>query len=76
MGLYKNEAIAKGSPFRQVPLKNVNDVEEITFSWVEWYNAERLHSYLGKIPPDEYEVNYYAQLNDPSTGGAANITAA
>jgi putative transposase len=76
MGLYKNEAIAKGSQFRVGPLKTLKDVEEITFSWVQWYNAERLHSYLGNIPPEEYEADYYAKSNVPSTDGAANMTAA
>ena len=76
MGLYKNEASAKGSPFRAGPLKTLEDVEEITFSWVQWYNAERLHSYLGNIPPEEFEANYYAESDVPSTDGAANITAA
>jgi transposase InsO family protein len=58
------------------PLKTLEDVEEITFSWVQWYNAERLHSYLGNILPEEFEANYYAESDVPSTDGAANITAA
>ena len=76
MGLFKNEAIAKGSPFRVGPLKNLEDVEEVTLPWVQWYNSERLHSYLGNIPPEEFETNYYAESDVPSTDGAANITAA
>jgi transposase InsO family protein len=36
VGLYKNEAIAKRSPFWRGPLKNLEDVEEITLSWVQW----------------------------------------
>jgi transposase InsO family protein len=39
-------------------------------------NAERLHSYLGNIPPEEFEANYYAKSDVPSTDGAADITAA
>lgn len=31
MGLFKNEAIAKESPFRAGPLRHEADVEEITF---------------------------------------------
>jgi len=76
MGLFKNEAIAKGSPFRTGPLKNLQDVEEVTIAWVQWYNAERLHSYLGNIPPEEFEASYYAESDVPSIDGAANITAA
>lgn len=40
MGLFKNEAIAKNSPFRVGPPKTIADVEEITFDWVTWYNNE------------------------------------
>ena len=52
MGLYKNEAIAKGSPFRTGPLRNLSDVEEVTFDWVDWYNNDRLHSYLDYQSPE------------------------
>jgi putative transposase len=76
MGLFKNEAVAKNSPFRAGPLRTIADVEETTFDWVTWYNNNRLHSYLGNIPPEEYERNYYARNIDPSTGAAANKTAA
>ena len=72
MGLYKNETVAKGSPFRVGPLKNADDVEEITMSWVAWCNEERFHSYLGNLPPAEFEANYYAERNVPSTDGVAN----
>ena len=76
MGLYKNEAIAKNSPFWTGPLKTIADVEETTFDWVNWYNNDRLHSYLGNIPTEEYEQNYYARLIGSSPGDAANKTAA
>lgn len=76
MGLYKNEAIATGSPFRISPLRGIDDVETVTFEWVDWYNTDRLHSTLGNMPPEEYERNYYAQNIGPSTDEAANKTAA
>ena len=76
MGLFKNEAVAKNSPFRTGPLTTIADVEEITFDWVDWYNNRRLHSTLGNIPPEEYERNYYAETTGPSNGEAANKTAA
>ena len=60
----------------EAPLKNLEDVEEITLSWVQWYSAERLQSYLGNIPPEEFESNYYAKSDVPSIDGAANMTAA
>jgi putative transposase len=34
MGLFKNEAIGKNSPFRTGPLKGFPDVKEIVFDWV------------------------------------------
>ena len=76
MGLYKDEAVQKGSPFWSGPLKTLADVEELTFDWVDWYNNERQHGALGNIPPEEYEAAFYDENNVPSTGGAANKTAA
>ena len=74
MGLYKNEAVAKNSPFITGPLKTLADVEELTFDWVDWYNNRRLHSSLGNMPPEEYERNYYAETNGQSKDEAANRT--
>ena len=31
---------------------------------------ERLHSFLGNIPPEEYEYNYYAETTGPSADEA------
>lgn len=76
MGLFKNEAIRNGSPFRTGALKGLADVEEVTFDWVNWYNNERLHSFLGDVPPEEFEANYYAGKTGPSADEAANKTAA
>ena len=76
MGLLNHEAIAKGSPFRTGPLKTKSDVEGIVLDWVTCYNSERLHSTLGNIPPEEYGQIYYPQNHGPSTGDAANKTAA
>lgn len=74
-GLYKNEAVAEGSPFRTGPLKTITDVEALTLEYVDWYNNQRLHSLLGNITPEEYEQAYYAQHPSPPPGGAANKTA-
>lgn len=76
MGLFKNEAIRKGSPFRPGALKGLPDVEAVTFAWVDWYNTARLHSTLGNIPPDEFEADYYAQETGPSADEAASNEAA
>jgi putative transposase len=41
------------------PWRTLADVELATAHWVEWYNARRLHSAIGYVPPDEYEAAYY-----------------
>ena len=65
IGLFKNEAIRDGSPFRAGPLKTIDDAEWVTAGWVDWYNARRLHSTLGGVPPEEFEAAYYAGLEEP-----------
>jgi len=61
IGLFKTEAVGRGSPFLTGPLRTIDDVEYATMEWVDWYNGRRLHSQLNYIPPDEYETTYYAQ---------------
>jgi putative transposase len=61
IGLYKTEAVRKDSPFRRGPLHRLADVELLTADWVGWYNTSRLMHRLGRIPPAEFETNYYAQ---------------
>ena len=58
IGLYKTELIYGPD---QGPWRSIEDVELATLSWVHWYNTERLHGYLGDIPPIEYEEAHYAQ---------------
>lgn len=67
IGLFKNEAIRDGSPFRTGPLRTIDDVEWITAGWVDWYNARRLHSTIRDVPPDESETAYYADLKHHPT---------
>jgi transposase InsO family protein len=61
IGLFKTEALAKGSPFLTGPLRSLDDVEYATMEWVDWYNNRRLHSLLGDVPPEEFEALHYAQ---------------
>jgi putative transposase len=62
-GYYKAELIY--GPARTGPWKAVEDVELATPGWVYWHNSSRLHSYLGDIPPTEYEDAFYdAQRTD------------
>jgi putative transposase len=64
IGLYKTELIKKDGPWR-----NLADVELATAEYVDWYNAQRLHTAIGGVPPDEYEAAYYAQTQpDPEAG--------
>ena len=46
-------------PARSGPWKTVEDVELATLSWVYWHNTSRLHSYLGDLPPAEFEAAFY-----------------
>jgi len=53
IGLFKTELIR--GPARSGPWKAVEDVELATLGWVHWHNTQRLHGYLGDIPPAEFE---------------------
>jgi putative transposase len=66
IGLYKTELIKPRGPWRSLA-----NVELATAEWVDWYNAKRLHSATGHVPPDEYESMYYAQ-HQPRTVAGAN----
>ncbi len=57
-GYYKAELIR--GPARRQPWKTVADVELATLGWVHWHNTQRLHGYLGDMPPAEYEQRFYA----------------
>jgi len=58
-GLYKTELI-RGPD--QGPWRTIEEVELATLGWVHWWNTQRLHSYLGHLPPAEFEANHYAAL--------------
>jgi len=72
IGLYKNEAVAAGSPFRTGPLRTLSDVETLTMNYVHWYRNERLHSQLSNVTPEECEHGYHASTTDSPSGDAAN----
>ena len=56
--LYKAELIYGPD---QGPWRTVADVELATLGWVHWFNTQRIHGYLGDVPPAEYEDAYDAQ---------------
>ena len=60
-GLYKTEVIRKRGPW-----KNIDEVEYATLEWVDWFNKRRLLEPIGNIPPAEYELMYYQQLEASS----------
>ncbi len=65
-GLYKTELIYGPD---QGPWKTVADVELATLGWVNWYNTQRLHGYLGDVPPAEYEDTYDAERSNKQRVG-------
>jgi putative transposase len=67
-GYYKAELIR--GPARNGPWKTVEEVELATLGWVHWHNTQRLHGYLGDLPPVEFEQHHAAQnaLQAPDPG--------
>src|SRR5215218_9356555 len=57
-GLSKTELI-RGPAQAGRPWKTVEDVELATLGWVHWHNTERLHGYLGDVPPVEFEAVWH-----------------
>ena len=58
-GLYKTEVIRKRGPWR-----NIDAVEYATLEWVDWFNNRRLLEPIGNIPPVEFEMAYYRQMEE------------
>ncbi|MEV6982474.1 integrase core domain-containing protein [Sphaerisporangium sp. NPDC051017] len=54
IGLYKTELIKPVGPWRDLP-----QVEPAIAERVEWYSVQRLHTAIGRVPPNEYEADYY-----------------
>jgi putative transposase len=58
IGLYKTELVRHEGPWQ-----GVDDLELATLGWVHWFNETRLHSSIGDVPPVEFEIEYYRQIN-------------
>ena len=56
-GLYKTEVIRHRGPW-----KNIDEVECATPDWVDWFNHRRILEPIENIPPAEYELMYYQQI--------------
>lgn len=76
-GYYKAELI-RGPARGGRPWKTVEEVELDTLGWVHWHNTERLHGYLGDLPPVEFEALHAAEgeLNIPDPGDQSVADAA
>lgn len=66
-GLYKAECVYGPDT---TGWDDVDQLELATLTWVHWFNENRLHGYLGDIPPTEYEAAHYAaQQTTPTRVG-------
>ncbi len=61
-GYYKAELVR--GPAKSGPWKTIDDLELATLSWVHWHNTQRLHCYLGDVPPAEFEAKFYAGVTN------------
>lgn len=58
-GYYKAELVR--GPVHPGPWKSVEELELATLGWVHWHNQERLHGFIGDVPPAEFEEAFYAE---------------
>jgi putative transposase len=42
----------------------IRHTELATLNWVDWFNHRRLLSSIGYVPPAEFEMVYYRQLEE------------
>jgi len=65
-GLFKSECVY--GPDAPTLWDDVDELELATLTWVHWFNADRLHSHCGDVPPDEFEAAHYAAQQTAPTG--------
>jgi putative transposase len=61
IGLYKTELIRRRGPW-----KGIDDVEDATLEWVDWFNHRRLLEPIGHLRPAEFEAAFQSE-EDPAT---------
>ncbi len=58
-GYYKAELVR--GPEHPGPWKTIEELELATLGWVHWHNNECLHSFIGDVPPAEFDETFYAE---------------
>ena len=58
-GHYKAELVR--GPDHPGPWKTVEELELATLGWVHWHNQERLHGFIGDVPPAEFEARLHTE---------------
>jgi len=61
--VFKTEVIEHDKPTGRSWAGRV-EVEKATASWVHAYNATRLHTSIGDVPPIEYEEAYHNRASN------------
>ena len=69
---YDTAELVRG-PDHPRPWKSIEELELATLSWVHWHNNERLHGFIGDVPPAEFEEAFYAE-NRQANALAENTT--
>ncbi len=70
IGLYKTELVRNRGPWH-----GLDDLELATLEWTDWFNHHRLFHELGRIPPAEFEANYYRQHESAEVAEVAETQA-
>lgn len=63
-GSFKAELVNLHGPWR-----TRHQLEVAIIEWIDWFNASRLHSGIGDIPPFEHEAHWYGQNTPALTAG-------
>jgi len=66
-GLYKTEVILRRGPWR-----NIEEVKFATLEWFDWFNNNLILELIGSIPPAEFEMAYYRQLEESADTACLN----
>lgn len=64
-GTFKAELIHRYGPWQTRA-----EAEIAIYEWISWYNHERIHTSIEDMPPAEYEIKYYTQINTQASADA------